>query len=58
MGFPSAYPGRLESELTLLRALKRNWPFVGVVLQLVLIAVLTGWLGADVIFPGEVSFSH
>jgi len=37
--------------LSLLRALKRNWPFVTVVVQLVLIAVLTGWLAADVLFP-------
>lgn len=56
MGFPSAYPGRRESGLTLLRALKRNWPFVAVVVQLVLIAVLSGWLAADVIFPERTSF--
>lgn len=42
---------RPESELSLLRALKRNWPSVAVVLQLVLIAVLSGWLAAGVIFP-------
>ena len=36
-----------------MRALKRNWPFLAVVPQLVLIAVLTGWLAADVLFPGE-----
>lgn len=38
--------------MSLLRALKRNWPFVAVVLQLVLIAVLSGWLAAEWIFPG------
>jgi len=32
--------------------LKRNWPFLAVVVQLVLIAVLGGWLAADLIFPG------
>ena len=37
--------------MSLLRALRRNWPFVAVVLQLVLIAVLTGYLAADLIFP-------
>lgn len=37
--------------MSLLRALKRHWPFLTVVLQLVLIAVLTGYLAADVIFP-------
>jgi len=34
-----------------LRELKRHWPFLTVVLQLVLIAVLSGYLAADVIFP-------
>jgi len=37
--------------LSLLRELRRNWPFVAVVLQLVLIAVLSGWLAAELIFP-------
>ncbi|WP_281380696.1 hypothetical protein [Brevundimonas basaltis] len=37
--------------MSLLRVMKRNWPFVAVVVQLVLIAALTGWLAADVIFP-------
>jgi len=37
--------------LSLFRALRRHWPVVAVVLQLMLIAVLGGWLAADVIFP-------
>ena len=41
--------------MPLLRALKRNWPCVAVVVQLVLIAGLTGWLAADVIFPERAS---
>jgi hypothetical protein len=43
--------------LSLLRALKRNWPFLTVVLELVLIAVLSGWLAADAIFSGAASLS-
>jgi hypothetical protein len=41
--------------LSLLRALRRHWPYIAVVLQLVLIAVLSGWLAADLIFPGGAS---
>jgi hypothetical protein len=43
--------------LSLVRALRRNWPFVAVVVQLVLIAALSGYLAADVIFPAQASFS-
>lgn len=39
--------------LTFFRDVKRHWPYVAVVLQLVLIAVLSGWLAADVIFPAS-----
>lgn len=37
--------------VSLVRALRRNWPFLLVVVQLVLIAVLSGYLAADLIFP-------
>ena len=39
----------------LLRGLKRNWPFIAVVVQLVLIAALSGYLAADAIFPSGTS---
>ncbi|MDI6623837.1 MAG: hypothetical protein QME55_03835 [Brevundimonas sp.] len=44
--------------MSLFRVLRRNWPFVAVVLQLVLIAVLGGYLAADVIFPGAAGKGH
>jgi len=43
--------------LSFVRALRRHWPFVVVVLQLVLIAVLSGYLAADLIFPSDSSVS-